>query len=105
MKTGKIPWTKAKVQKHDQLLFYAVMLRASTGKMPEYCDLVYIETKEQVEESTDFWREGRKTISVTGKVIYFHRVFDVRELDRMEDLIVKVAFEISDSYQEFLREL
>lgn len=105
MKTGKIPWTKAKVQKHDQLVFYATMLKWSIGQMPEYCDLLYIETKEGSNESEDFWREAGKHIYVTGKIVKFHREFDIRELERMEDLIVKVAWEISDAYQEYLKEI
>jgi len=89
-KTGKIPWTKAKVQKHDQLVFYATMLKWSTGKMPEYCDLDWIETKESENESVDFWRESGKIINVTGRIVTFHREFDEREIERMEELIVKV---------------
>lgn len=104
-KTGKIAWTKAKVQKHDQLVFYATMLKWSTGKMPEYCDLDWIETKEQANESVDFWRESGKIINVTGRIITFHREFDEREIERMEQLIVKVAWEISDTYQAYLQDI
>lgn len=104
-KTGKIAWTKAKVQKHDQLVFYATMLKWSTGKMPEYCDLDWIETKESANESMDFWRDSGKIINVTGRIVSFHRQFDEREIERMENLIVKVAYEISDAYQAFLREI
>lgn len=104
-KTGKIAWTKAKVQKHDQLLFYATMLKWSIGKMPDFCDLDWIETKETENETVDFWRESGKIINVTGRIISFHREFDEREIERMEDTIVKVAWEISDAYQEFLKEL
>jgi len=104
-KTGKIPWTKAKVQKHDQLVFYATMLKWHTGNMPEYCDLDWIETKEAANESVDFWRESGKIINVTGRIVSFHREFDEREIERMENLIVKVAYEISDAYQAYLREI
>lgn len=104
-KTGKIPWTKAKVQKHDQLTFYATMLKWSIGKMPEYCDLDWIETKEVKEETTDFWREGSTIITVTGRIITFHREFDEREIERMEETIIRVAWEISDAYQNYLNEI
>lgn len=104
-KTGKIPWTKAKVQKHDQLVFYATMLKWSTGNMPQYCDLDWIETKEASDEGVDFWRGSGKMINVTGRIVSFHREFDEREITRMEELIVKVAFEISDAYQTYLREI
>jgi len=104
-KTGKIPWTKAKVQKHDQLVFYATVLKWSKGVRPEYCDLDWIETKEHQNESVDFWRESGKIINVTGRIVSFHREFDEREVERMEQLIVKVAWEISDAYQDYLKEI
>jgi len=104
-KTGKIPWDRARVQKHDQLVFYATALKWGMGQMPEYCDLDWIETKEVTSETTDFWREGDKMVHVTGRVVSFHREFDMREIERMEELIVKVAWEISDAYQDFLKEI
>lgn len=104
-KTGKQPWNRRKVQLHDQLLFYAVALKWSTGEVPLYCDLDWIETKESAVESTDFWREGDKMVHITGRILSFHREFDTREIERMEELIVKVATEISEAYQEFLKEI
>lgn len=105
-KTGKHPWTQAKVQKHDQLVVYATMLKFLTGIMPEYCDLVWIETKDEKGESVDFWRETESNkINITGKIVYFRREFDSREVDRMESLIQRTAEEISDAYQEFVKEI
>ncbi len=104
-KTGKIPWTQAKVQKHDQLTLYATMLKQLTGKIPEYCDLFWIETKEGAKEVEDFWRTNEREINVTGKIVPFRREFDEREIDRMEFLIQKVAEEISDAYKDFIAEI
>jgi len=104
-KTGIVPWTKARVQKHDQLVFYAVALKACGKPMPEYCDLDWIETVESEKERVDFWRDEGKIIQVTGRIITFHREFDEREIERMEDLIVRVAWEISDAYQEHLSDI
>jgi len=104
-KTGKIPWTQAKVIKHGQLLFYATALKHSCGKIPEYCDLDWIETKEGTIEIDDFWRENEKIVQVTGRIKSFHREFDEREIERMEELIVKSAEEISTAYQDFLKEI
>lgn len=104
-KTGKHPWTQSKVQKHDQLVFYATALKWSTGKMPEFCDLDWIETKDSYEEPTDFWREGGKKISVTGRIVSFHRTFDEREISRMEQLIIRTANEISEAYLKHIENL
>jgi len=105
-KTGKIPWTKPRVFKLGQLVFYATALKHSCGKIPEYCDLDWIETKEHSgERVNDFWRDNEKEINVTGRVVSFHREFDEREIEKMENLIVKVANEISKAYQAFLKEI
>ena len=104
-KTGKIAWTKARVIKHGQLIFYATMLKWSGKGIPEYCDLDWIETKESVKEVEDFWREAEKKLDITGRIVSFHREFDEREIEKMEELIVKVANEISEAYQAFLKEI
>lgn len=104
-KTGKAPWTQAKVIKHGQLVFYAVALKWSKGITPEYCHLDWIETKEGTTPGTDFWREGEGLIQVTGKVKSFLRPFDEREIIKMEELIVKVANEISEAYVKFIKEI
>jgi hypothetical protein len=105
VKTGKIPWTQAKVIKHGQLVFYATALKHSCGIMPEYCDLDWVETKEESIDAGDFWRENERIVQVTGKIKSFHREFFPTEIERMEELIVKSANEISEAYQNFLREI
>lgn len=104
-KTGLAPWTLQKVQKHDQLPYYGVGLKWSGKPLPPHADLHWIETKEVPKENVDFWRDGDKIILATGKIKSFHREFDEREFARMEDLIIKTAFEISDSYQDYLSDL
>lgn len=104
-KTGKIPWTKAKVIKHGQLVFYATVLTHKIGKMPEYCYLDWIETKDGPKEEIDFWREAERKINLTGRVVSFYRPFHEIEIEKMEKLITKSATEISEAYQSFLKEI
>ena len=104
-KTGRHPWTQSKVQKHDQLTFYATALKYSVGKMPEECELLWVETKEGTGAVEDFWRSDENKINVTGKIKSFKREFDEREIERMEDLIVKCATEISEAYIKFIEEI
>ena len=105
-KTGKHPWNQAKVQKHDQLPFYAMQLKHKIGKMPEKCYIDWIETKEDEEhEVQDFWRDHQKKINITGRIVSFEREFDEREIERMENLLVKCAEEISEAYTKFLNQL
>lgn len=102
-KSGKHPWDQAKVQKHGQLLFYAVGLRKKIGKMPDGCWLDWIETAESSGEKEDFWVANKK-LALTGKIKSFRRTFDERELEKMEARIVKVAEEISVAYQKWIEE-
>jgi hypothetical protein len=104
-KTGLQPWTLAKVQKHDQLTFYGVSLKWCGKPLPPYADLHWVETKEVEQERVDFWRDGAKIILATGRIKTFHREFDEREFERMEDLIIRAAHEISDAYKEHLSQL
>jgi len=104
-KTGKIPWTLAKVIKHGQLLFYAVALKYSIGEVPEYCHLDWIQTKDKTVENDDFWRQNEKKVQITGKIKSFYRPFHEKEIERMEKLIVKTAKEISEAYISFLKEI
>lgn len=104
-KTGVAPWTLARVQKHDQLPYYGVCLKWIGQPLPLHADLDWIATKEVEQEKVDFWRDGVKLIKATGQIKTFHREFDEREFERMEDLIIRVAFEISDAYQDHLSQI
>ncbi len=104
-KTGLAPWTLAKVQKHDQLPYYGVSLKWAGQPLPPDADLHWVETTETEEERKDFWRDGVKIIKATGRIRSFHREFDPREFERMEELIIRVAEEISDAYQDHLAQL
>lgn len=104
-KTGKRPWNAALVHKHDQLLFYATALKWATGKIPRYCDLIWLETEEAVVDPDDFWSQVDRKVALTGKIMTFRREFDSREIERMEDMIVKTAEEISEAYKAFISEI
>jgi len=102
-KTGKIPWTQSKVQKHEQLVFYATALKSVTGIMPQYCHLIWIPTEEN--QGTEFWDKVDKRVMLSDKEpMIFKREFDEREIVRMEKEIVKVALQISVAYRAFIEE-
>ena len=103
-KTGKIPWTQAKVQKHGQLLFYATMLTHISGKMPHHCHLDWIETENVERGEMDGLGHEQPKLKLTGRITTFEREFDSREIDGMEQRIVRVATEISNAYKQYLSE-
>lgn len=102
-KTGKAPWTHPKVYKHGQLLFYAVVLRKVTGKMPEYCHLDWIETVDHTPETTVEGFSNNKEIKVTGKITTFERRFTERELDMFEERIIETYQKIKDEWEKYDR--
>ena len=98
-KTGKIAWTQAKVLKHEQLVFYAMALKWVIGNKPDFCHLVWIETKDNEEMGLS------NNINITGKIQKFKRIFSDFEIERMENDIQKVALEISTEYKEWIKKL
>lgn len=102
-KTGKIPWTDSKVQKLDQLPFYATALKWQTGVIPKRCYINWLETIEGVGDDSDFWESVEKKLTLTGKEVRFMRELDPREIDRMEKLIINTATQISNEYKKWLK--
>ena len=102
-KTGKNPWTQAKVEKHGQLVFYATVLAEVRGSIPEYCELDWIETEDIVGD--DFWSQVDKKIQVTGRIVSFRKYFTPEEIEEMRQDIRKTAEEISEAYKLFISEL
>lgn len=102
-KTGKIAWTEKKVQQHEQLPWYAMQIKWQYGAMPPFCDLIWIETVENLKGT--FWDRADKAVKATGKIVPFRRDFDEREVERLEKDVVKVALEISNAYKAFIQEI
>lgn len=51
-KTGKVPWTQARVDKFDQITFYAMVCWSLTGAIPEDMRLIWVQTAGEGEEVT-----------------------------------------------------
>ena len=85
-KTGKVPWTQDKVNKHEQLDFYATAYYLKTGNIPK-CKLIWVET-EEVEE------QGQEVLRYTGHVEEFTREFTIEEISNMIVNILTVLKEI-----------
>jgi hypothetical protein len=105
-KTGKTPWTQSKVQKHDQLVLYATAIKHQKGIIPPFCHLIWLETRDK--EGYTPHREGlhnqEDKMELTGLIVPFTRYFDPREIIRMENLIAKVGYEISEAYTSWARQ-
>lgn len=89
-KTGRVPWTQGKANKHGQLLFYATGIYLKTKKIPKvYLD--WLET-EVVDGKVEF----------TGKTASFEVVFGLKDILEMMSRIRKNAIAIDKCYREHL---
>lgn len=113
VKTGSVshvngpPWDKVKVQKHEQLPFYSLMVKATFGKVDPIVKLIWLETryKETMERlgSRMMIGEGRD-LELTGRMEVFERRIAEWERTRIKKLIIKVAREITNDYDAYCKE-
>lgn len=91
-KTGKIPWTQAKVQKHGQLHFYAVSTVAKYGVNPHQ-ELWWIETV-----------MSPNGVRPTGRIEMFQFKASQVELLEMERRITRACLRIDKLYREHIKQ-
>ena len=100
-KSGLKPWSQTKAQKSEQLLLYATAIRAKYGVTPKTAYIDWLETTMSEEECTGGLCRDPQVL-LTGRYESYERRFDIRELDRMEKEIAKVAVEIEKFYGNWL---
>lgn len=92
-KTGRVPWTQDKANKHGQFLFYATMIFLNTGKIPQFF-VDWLETEE---------RNG--IVRYTGK----HKTFEVKftqvDIIKMKLRIIKNARRIDQLVRKGIKSL
>lgn len=93
-KTGKVPWTQARANKHWQLPFYAALIMLDCGKIPKDTYLDWIET-----EYTDYG------VQFTGNIKSYRVEIDMlRVLDTLA-VAMKAAREIDAAYRAEMKTL
>lgn len=103
-KKGDPPWNRVKVQKHNQLVFYCLLVNKCFGRYNRKVTLKWIETRwkentivfDGIELSTD-----SRDLELTGYEKDFHRTIYKYELDNLEQKIIKAAHEISEDYAQY----
>lgn len=91
-KTGKNPWTQAKVDKDEQLTFYCMLIWIAHKKIPNDIELVWIPTEEDA--------DGR--LKVTGEIVPFHTKRTMGQILNMMVDCRKVWREITERYEQEL---
>lgn len=104
-KTGKVPWTQGRVNKHLQLDIYSLGVETVFGNVDDECVLVWLETEKVMKPAN-----GRSThsnayeIQFTGKVKEFTRVITKEDRENAYNTIIRVAQDISEDYTDWMSE-
>lgn len=93
-KTGKVPWTQRRVDKHGQLTLYALMIYLNEKKLPKSIHLDWLETEN---------RDGE--VSVTGRIQSFETSRSIGEIIEMTTIIKRTAAEITTAYNSLLQSI
>lgn len=100
---GAVRWTHAEVQKLDQLPLYSLLVKTKHDRTHAWTSLVWLETAwEEYEEFEVFdghrLATQKRRLALTGHTETFHRRIAQWERDRMRDILVTTAKEISSDY-------
>ena len=87
IKTGKHAWTQDLVDKNEQVLFYAMLIRMKYGVIP-ICKLIWVETFED--------EKNKNKVKFTNYIEVFYRSFSISELDKFEKKVLKAIKDIEE---------
>jgi hypothetical protein len=105
-KYGKDQWNALKVQKHEQLDWYSMLIQEKYGEVVDKCKLIYLETEindNLLYKGVKIFRKDRG-LRLTGKVETFEREIEQWERDFIKEKIIKTANEIKEDYARWRKE-
>ena len=85
-KTGSVPWTQNKADKHGQITFYAFMIREKYKIIPKNIELIWAPTKKS--SNGDF--------KLTGEIVRFKTQRTLIDIIKMKARIKKAWTEINE---------
>lgn len=89
-KTGKIPWTQAKVDKDEQLTFYCMLIWIDKKILPGDIEIVWIPTEE----------DENGNLKITGEIVRFHTTRKMSDVLNMMVDCRRVWKQIQARYEE-----
>jgi len=99
VKTGKTPWSQARVDRHPQLKMYCAAMRSLTGSYNPYVYLHWIETRNTTGGTMiDGMSFGKRVIELTGELATLHTVVTHNDLLEYEKVVEQTAREISEDF-------
>jgi len=87
-KSGRVPWTQARANKHRQLLHYAALIYLFYGKLPTEVWLDWVETEETDGE-----------VRFTGRILSFKVEITLLDVLGYLSVVSRVAKEIDAAYR------
>jgi hypothetical protein len=103
-KTGKTPWTQAKVDKHFQLDIYSTLLEEADGFVQDECELMWVKTENlfKTMEFDGIQLQGTSTdIVLTGEYKIFKRIITAKDRKKCRERIVRVGREIEEDFAAY----
>jgi hypothetical protein len=100
---GKVPWDRLKVHKHQQLVFYSVLVELFHGKVHPTVILQWLETDfktKEIEFQGHTLTAGSKDLFLTGNIKTFKRKIAKWEKENLKKDILLVAKEIHEDYNK-----
>lgn len=103
-KTGRVPWTQKRVDKHLQLDLYSLCIEEIFGSVNDDCELIWLETAQNKVKMTGLiTHENSHNIVLTGTVKEFKRNITKDDREATKEMVVRIAEEISKDYTEYLK--
>lgn len=101
---GKPPWDIVKVNKHDQLPFYSLLIKEKYGKVDRLTRLHWLETHFK-KKTMDFegmtLEASSRELELTGRIETFKRIIPQWERDNIRESIINAAKEISEDFTNY----
>jgi hypothetical protein len=109
IKTSVNPWDNVRVAKLDQLPMYQLLVKKIYGKVSQYSNVVWLETRfskptTEEHEVSGFSVEletSRSQLELTGRVEVLKRRIAEWERKRIQDKIVRVAEQIDNDFTQW----
>lgn len=94
-KTGRVPWTQARANKHKQMPHYGALIYLKHGKVPTEAHLDWAET--EYDEAGD--------LCFTGKMLTFHVNLTLQGILEYLTVASRVAQEIDAAYRAEMKKM
>lgn len=103
---GTCPWSPVITAKHEQLVWYSLLIKATEGKVNNKCSIVWLETewKENTRKIGNTTLSLNKYLQLTGRCERFYRTVTQKERNELLKKIKETVSEIEKEYEKIRTE-